>query len=117
MSDLDKELNFDDIAGKKVQGKSPKKKSIPNRTPGTTGTVLAIPTGNSDAWVCKDLAECTGAEFVAWARGVYPISLSEDKEKFRDIHNRIRAFKSILYYHTTSLFQVGKEGKRNATVN
>lgn len=118
MSDLDKELNFDDIAGKKKsQAKPPKKKQVSGKTAETTGTVLAIPTDDPKAWICKDLADCNGEEFVTWAKGVYPVDLSHTTELFDKLSKRIHMFKGILYYHTTSLFQTGKEGKKNTTVH
>ena len=104
MSDLDKELNFDDIAGQKKKSvkKAEKKQVVAGKTAKSTGIVLAVPTNNPSVFAHLDLAKCTGHDFVQWAKGVYPVDLSEHTEQLNDVSKRIQAFKQILYYHTHS---------------
>ena len=117
MSDLDKELNFTDIAGNKKLSKSEKKKP-PKKAPEETGTVLWIPSREEDnTWIKKDLAFCTGEEFVEWAKSTYPVDISDKTEQLNRLSNRVREFKKILQYHAHSPFQLGRDNKKNTTLN
>lgn len=113
MSDLDKDLNFDDIAGKKqaVANPVPKKKKpapvVTGKTDKTAGIMLTV---QGDG---KDILQCTGQEFVSWAHGVYPVDLTEYVDKFGTPDNRLRMFKKILHYHVNSPFWMGTKKKPN----
>lgn len=112
MSDLDKELNFDDIAGgkKQVAAKAPKKKKEPvvtGKTEKKAGILLTV------SGAGKDIVDCSGSEFVSWASGVYPVDLEKHVEKFETPQNRLRMFKKILHYHVSSPFWMGTKKKPN----
>lgn len=115
MSDLDDKLNFNDISGKKSNDSSPKKKKI-SHSLNKTGTTILVPV-NDNMWVDKDLADTTGNEFVAWAGGIYPISLKNEETKYNSLAARVHKFKEIMQYHFNSPFQLGRNNKRNTTVH
>lgn len=119
MSDLD-DLDFNDISGKKTV-KPPEPKKEVSEKPKETGTVLWIPQGDNQ-WLQKDIAHCTGEEFVAWARDFYPVDLSSRTESFNKLSARVKEFKKILYYHQSSPFQMGRDPitgikKKNTTLH
>ena len=114
MSDLDKELNFDDITGKKIE----KVESLGRfrSEPQKTGTEILVPVGKNE-WVSKDLIDVTGEEFAAWAKGVFPVPLNKKDIELLDksLEVKVQSFKNIMKYHMNSLFHLGRTGKRNTT--
>jgi len=61
--------------------------------------VLSIPAkGEQSKFVSKTMGECSGLEFVTWAKNVaYP--LEESKEHYDELPNRRAAFMKIITFH------------------
>lgn len=119
-----KDLDFNDISGSRETIKKSKtttsKKSESSINPEfsrKTGIILPVPTRNKREWTNKDLSDMTGEEFVEWARGVYPIDLTDYIEYLEHLDYKIGTFNGILSYHTTCLFAVGKENTSNNIVH
>jgi len=116
MSNLDDELNFNDISGRKETTPPKQKTRSVTRDPNKTGTTILVPVKNN-TWVDKDLSDVTGIEFAEWAYEVYPISLKEEAKKYNSLAARVHKFKEIMQYHMYSPFQMGRNNKPNPTIN
>ncbi len=82
-------------------GKPPKKKtsSPPTKKDKFAEIVLSIPAkGEQSKFISKTMGECSGLEFVTWAKNVaYP--LEENKEHYDNLPNRRAAFMKIITFH------------------
>jgi hypothetical protein len=112
LSTLD--LDFDGVKGEKktaakkdedvLNGEEKKEKKKAKKA----GIQLSVP--NNGGWINKDITECTGEEFLAWAKGVYP-RVTADPSRFDDPKKRAEAFKKILRYHKQFLTPEQRETK------
>jgi len=128
---LDQELNFDDLGSKSTKKKPAKSKPEKKKDEVTgfvkeegqvvtAGIVLGIPTDNKwypDNFELKDIMQVNGAEFIKWARMVYPRDLSKYQEVFEGSKKRLRMFHKIVAFHKFSLFNMGKQNIDNKVPN
>ena len=98
MSEFEKTLDFSDISGTKP---TVKKRAAQDKDFGIT---LALPNGRG-----KDLARVTGAEFVQWAKNVYPVDLRDIASKLDSKATRYSMFNKIVLYHRDCAYLSGKE--------
>lgn len=107
------DFDFSDIAGgtTKVEGAAAKLPAEPQKKKAktkktekdkTTGIILTVEADGHGQYRTLDLGECTGEQFVEWAKLVYPV---EDlkPEIYESRSNRIRAFKEIAQFHQNAL--------------
>ena len=105
-SNLD--LDFSEIAGKQEAVKSIEEVKNPLKaptkvvTPKLTDTVICIPTDMKNCFISKDLAECTGEEFLRWARAYFP-QVTATSDKFGDLATKIRAYEKVKNWHASML--------------
>jgi len=104
-SDLD--LDFGDIAGQK-QAPPPKPDPEPEQEVASErlGITLAFPAGGRK-FICKEIEDCTGEEFLLWAKFVgYNFTKDPDPAEFDRLKIRIRAFKKIEAFHKRLTFAI-----------
>ena len=108
------DFDFSDIAGKTTQvenveaakdilqdPKVKKKKEPESPKEKNTGYVIAVPFGKN-RWINRDLAECSGEEFVRWALTYYP-EVTAAPERFESVGNKVRAFQQIMAWHQSMM--------------
>lgn len=115
---MSKDLDFD--FNKEMAKKTPSAPADKSSSSTKQETNTSQPLGISVAiepedgkYVFKDLAECSGEEFLLWASRVFPV-LEVEKANPRDFDTRSsksKAFEQILRFHTNSIFHVRKDGK------
>ncbi len=106
------DLDFDGVKGEKkivkkdddvLNGEEKKEKKAKK-----AGIQLSVPFNGG--WIQKDITECTGEEFLAWAKGVYP-RVTADPKRFDNPKKRAEGFKKILRYHQQFLTPEQRETK------
>ena len=96
------DFDFSDITTSKdrvAKKISKKQNKVTGADDTKVGLLLSIPTKDPKEWISKDIAECNGTEFLAWAEGVYPIPNKISAKELNILKNRISIFKQILKDH------------------
>jgi acyl carrier protein phosphodiesterase len=108
------DLDFSDLKGEKkevkkesdVLNEDKKKKKQKTKRVGLT---LSIPIG-PEQWESKEIEDCSGDEFLRWAKGVYP-RVSAKPERFNNLKKRLEAYQRIAQYHKLYLTREQLETK------
>jgi len=104
------DLDFSDISAKTPEVKSveevknPLEQQVTAKAPPPpkmTEVVICIPAGQSQ-WVTKDLAECTGEEFLRWAKAYFP-QVTATPDRFESLPNKIRAYEKVKNWHASMM--------------
>ena len=106
------DLDFSEITGKPTVVTEPAKAAAP-KEPAKPKPIadIAIALGGGE-YIFKDVADCTGAEFLAFAYRVFPLKEGSVQAKDFDTREaRARAFEQIRRYHENGLFNARKGEK------
>ena len=112
VTDLD--LDFGEIVGKREDIHPPTIKKIvppPNTEVKLTGILLTIPVKSSNQWMSKDLAECSGQEFLQWAKMYHPHN-TLTAERYEDITTRQKTYDLVKAFHLSLL-----DEKQRSSIN
>jgi hypothetical protein len=110
-TDLD--LDFGEIVGKKEDIHPPTVKKVApllNTEVKLTGILLAIPLKGSNHWIIKDLAECSGQEFLQWCHRYHPHNIIT-AERFEDINVRQRTYDQVKAFHLSLMNETSRNSR------
>ena len=102
------EIDLSDIKGKTTQVNSLQQKvesppqSVAEPIKNSTGYVIAIPTDYPMKFFMKDIADCTGQEFLQFAKFCFP-KTDATSDMFESVRSRVQAFQHIQTYHTSRM--------------
>lgn len=113
------EFDFGDIAGKKTVTAT--EKDIPEvatgKTEALTGITITMPVENvKGTYRSKDLAECTGEEFIIWSQGVHLPRAMPPADRLQTVKSRVAVFNQITFYHQTQLLSPRKGNKKETAL-